>query len=246
MALIDYGSSDDEDDIQPEKPSKIAKIEATAPPAEEGTSEPQRPQPSVQDEKPVSLDTSGPAPGPSIPTQDTSAEFEGDTTPSSPYTYERNRLRELTMPTMPNFDIPDSPPPPPVNSEEAAVLAATTKKIERFLELKKKGVHFNERLQNSTSLRNPSLLPKLMQFADITREDSYRSSLPEGLGISVTWPEECYVEGLLRQNERKQKKKLAERDKVDFVPAVAKDEAKAQVQSAASEAGSGKKSRFDK
>jgi hypothetical protein len=153
------------------------------------------------------------------------------------------------MPSVPNFDIPDSPPPPTANSEEAAVLAATTKKIERFLELKKKGVHFNERLQNSTSLRNPSLLPKLMQFANITQEDSYRSSLPDGLGVSVTWPEECYVESLLRQNERKEKKRLAERDKVEFVPAAAKDESKAQQKNAAATSSGRegmKRSRFDR
>jgi hypothetical protein len=83
------------------------------------------------------------------------------------------------MPPVPNFDIPDAPSPPAQNSEEAATLAAVAKQFERFLELKKQGIHFNERLQNSTSLRNPSLLPKLMAFAEITEEDCYmrRSSL---------------------------------------------------------------------
>lgn len=123
------------------------------------------------------------------------------------------------MPTVPNFDIPDSPPPPPPNSEEDAALAATTKKIERFLELKKQGIHFNERLQNSSSLRNPSLLPKLMEFAGISREDSHATSLPESLAVPVKWPEDCYIESLLRQNEKKQKKRLADREKLDFVPA---------------------------
>jgi hypothetical protein len=154
------------------------------------------------------------------------------------------------MPTVPNFDIPDSPPPPTANSEEAAVLAATTKKIERFLELKKKGVHFNERLQNSTSLRNPSLLPKLMQFANITQEDSYRSSLPEGVSVPISWPEDCYVENLMKQNERKQKKRLAERDKVEFVPAAGtRDETSGQKKRAAGSSGGqdgAKKSRFDR
>lgn len=123
------------------------------------------------------------------------------------------------MPTVPNFEIPDSPPPPPHNSEEAAVLAATTKKFERFLELKRQGVHFNERLQTSASLRNPSLLPKLMDFAGITREESYASSLSEHVAVPVKWPEDCYVEGLMKQNERREKKRLRERDKVEFVPA---------------------------
>ena len=123
------------------------------------------------------------------------------------------------MPTIPNFNIPDSPPPPPANSEEAAVLAASTKKFERFLELKKKGIHFNERLQNSSSLRNPGLLPKLMEFAGISQMDSYTSSLPDSLALPKKWPAECYVESLVGQNARREKKRVAERDKVDFVPA---------------------------
>lgn len=151
------------------------------------------------------------------------------------------------MPTVPNFDIPDSPPPPPTNSEEAAALAATTKKFERFLGLKKQGVHFNERLQGSTSLRNPSLLPKLMDFAGISQEDSYASSLPKEVGVAVRWPEECYVESLLRRNERKERKRMSERERVDFVPA-----SKSAASSAAGTPGGGggggeqRKSRLDK
>lgn len=162
----------------------------------------------------------GPAAGPDLAEPDISAP---DEPPLSPYTFTRQRLRELTMPPIPNFDIPDSPPPPERNSEEAAALAATTKQFERFLELKRQGVHFNARLQDSTSLRNPSLLPKLMAFAGISEEDAYRSSLPEGLAVPVRWPEDCYGEELVRQNERYEKKRLAERERVDFVPAVQKD-----------------------
>ena len=143
-------------------------------------------------------------------------------TPTEPshlsYEAERQRLRELTLPTRPNFDIPDSPPPPKPNSEEAATLAATTKKFERFLEMKRQqGVHFNERLHNTASLRNPSLLPKLMDFAGITKEDSYRSTLPDDLGVPVKWSEESYVENLVKANERMGKKRKAERAKVEFV-----------------------------
>lgn len=123
------------------------------------------------------------------------------------------------MPTVPNFDIPDSPAPPTRNSEEAATLAATTKKFEHFLELKKQGTHFNERLQSSSSLRNPSLLPKLMDFAGVSIQDSYKSALPDDLAVPSSWPDECYVDNLLRQNERREKRKQADRDKLDFVPA---------------------------
>lgn len=185
----------------------------------------------------------GPAAGPSVP-QTSANPDETDAAPFSPHTFERQRLRELTMPTVPNFDIPDSPPPPPTNSEEAAALAATTKKFEKFLELKKQGTHFNERLQNSASMRNPSLLPKLMDFAGISQEDSYASSLPEEVGVAVKWPEECYIESLVRRNERREKKRTAERNKVDFVPA-----AKSAGSSATGTPASGgeqRKSRFDK
>lgn len=123
------------------------------------------------------------------------------------------------MPPVPTFDIPNSPPPPAMNSEDAARLAGLTKKFERFLELKKQGVHFNEKLLQSTSLRNPSLLPKLMDFAGITREDSYASALPDEIAVPTRWPEGSYAEHLVKVNERREKKRLAERDKIDFLPA---------------------------
>ena len=124
------------------------------------------------------------------------------------------------MPPIPNFSIPDAPTPPPQNSEEAAQLAAVSKQLERFLELKKQKIHFNERLQNSTSLRNPGLLPKLMAFAGIEdARDCYESSLPAELGVPARWHEDLYVEGLVKGNERREKKRAAERERVDFVPA---------------------------
>ena len=144
------------------------------------------------------------------------------------------------MPPIPNFNIPDSPPPPERNSEEAATLAAMTKQFERFLELKKQGVHFNTRLQDSSSLRNPSLLSKLMAFAGISAEDAYRSSLPEELAVPVRWPEDCYGQELVRQSERFEKKRMAERERVDFVPAAQKDVGSAN----GTPGGGSKKSKF--
>lgn len=158
----------------------------------------------------------GPQPGPSTLEPSSTVETPASA-PASPYTSERQRLRDLTMPTHPNFDIPSSPPPPPTNSEEAATLAATTKKFERFFELKKNGTHFNQRLQTTSSLRNPSLLPKLMEFAGISVEDSYASTLRNGMAVPVSWPEDCHVEGLIKSNETRERKRMAGRDKVDFV-----------------------------
>ncbi|KAK5124004.1 hypothetical protein LTR85_002201 [Meristemomyces frigidus] len=266
--LVAYASSDEEeDDIAPQKPAKIPKLHETGLQdaneligAQTDTvrldqQEPRGPPYApVADPEQAGLDTSTPAPGPSAgPRLDLSTASSAVTPsdpPLSPYTYERQRLRELTMPPVPNFDIPDSPSPSPMNGEEAAKLAATTKKFERFLELKKQGVHFNERLHNSSSLRNPSLLPKLMEFAGISQEESYASTLPEALAVPTKWPEECYVESLLKQNERREKKRLTERDKVDFVPAGKSAGLSAATTPGASAAVGGvkesRKSRFDK
>ena len=197
---------------------------------------PQIPQPSepTSQVKPREDDNIGPLPGPSasrsaeplgpsIHPEDEDDEDDRTTVPPlSPYTYERQRIQELTMPAVPNFDIPDSPPPPIAGSEAAVTLADTTVKFTRFLALKKQGVHFNERLQESAALRNPSLLPKLRDWAGITQEQSYASSLPAEVAVPGIWPEECYVDGLIRQNERRLKKakgKAGERDRMDFVPA---------------------------
>ena len=60
-----------------------------------------------------------------------------------------------------------------------------------------------------------------MDFAGISQEDSYASSLPEELDVLRKWPEECYVENLVGQNERRENKRLSERERVEFVAAAA-------------------------
>ncbi|KAK5720031.1 hypothetical protein LTR15_007304 [Elasticomyces elasticus] len=245
-ALVAYASSDEEDDVQPEKPAKSFTDAQVARIVKEGLSaqQPSKRSHASIAEPETHIQPLGPAQGPSALAQDMS-DTPSDP-PASPYTSERLRVRELTMPPFPNFEIPDAPPLPQMNSEEAAALAATTKKFERFLELKKQGVHFNERLQNSSSLRNPSLLPKLMEFASISLEDSYASTISESEGgVPVKWAEECYVENLVKQNEKREKKRVAEREKVDFVPAQAKSRASSAAGTPASGA-TGRKSRFDK
>ncbi|KAK3311110.1 uncharacterized protein B0T15DRAFT_571544 [Chaetomium strumarium] len=86
--------------------------------------------------------------------------------PRSPYTATRTLLRDLTLPSVPNMDIPPSPPgtPPPA-------LEALTAKFDTFLRLKRtKGVHFNERLAASAGMRNPALMDKLLGFVGIGTE----------------------------------------------------------------------------
>lgn len=198
-SLVTYASSDDEDEEQkvtaPVHTDTEKQTPSTAP----------KPQPQIQLQPQPAAEVAEVA---ALPEQQPAAPRPRSASPeSSPYTTTRTALHNLTMPTTPNFSIPASPPPPPTNSEASAVLAARTKKFERFLDLKRQGVHFNARLQGSSALRNPALLAKLMAFARIGREEAYASSLGEGLGVAVKWPEECHAAALLKANERREKKR---------------------------------------
>lgn len=135
---------------------------------------------------------------------------------SSPYSSSRQAVRNLTLPPVPNFEIPSSPPgsSPPGSGEKFA----------RFLELKKKGVHFNEKLENSSPLRNPSLLQKLREFAGISDAEQYMSNLPDGLAIPTEFPEWAYADQLnkLQADAAKRRAKgraQQGREAVDFVQA---------------------------
>lgn len=125
-------------------------------------------------------------------------------------------MRNLTLPTVPNFDIPASPPgSPPLRP---------TKKFAQFLELKKQGQHFNQRLENSSVLRDPGHMARLMDFAGVTEEETYTSTLPEGLAVPMVFPEWAYVEGLRASQKKIMKAKEEEnkrlpREALAFVPA---------------------------
>ncbi|THV95936.1 hypothetical protein D6D26_07266 [Aureobasidium pullulans] len=247
LGLGGYSSSDDEDEsIAPvSKPNQAVATKTigealpevvpsnpqpAAPTAVvESTTEPQPdPTPDPADEPapassgpalgPALGPMAGPAAGPSMPEAGPSAmpsEEDDGPVPSSPYTAGRLMLRNLTMPPVPNFQIPPSPPgsPPP----------DTTTKFARFLGLKKKGTHFNERLYHSSALRNPGLLPKLMDFAGISQEDQYATPWSQG-AIATKFPDWAYGDKLVAAHEKIAKKKEQEkaknpREAVDFVPA---------------------------
>lgn len=135
--------------------------------------------------------------------------------PSSPYTANRLLVQDLTLPSVPDFDIPPSPPGSPP--------AAVDKKFTQFLELKKKGIHFNTKLQQSAALKNPSLMDKLMQFVELEGSSQYETTLSKDLWDPDKFPEWAYRSQLRASRERIVKEREASvakgtRTSVDFVP----------------------------
>jgi len=136
--------------------------------------------------------------------------------PGSPYTSTRALLRDLTLPSHPNLDLPPSPPgsPPP----------ALTKKVTNFLELKDKGIHFNAKLESSPALRNPALMDKLLKFTGLDDDPTaqYATTLPKDLWDPGAFPDWAHRQGLRAAQERLRKEREVERaatGRVEFVPA---------------------------
>ncbi|KAE8376847.1 nucleophile aminohydrolase [Aspergillus bertholletiae] len=125
-------------------------------------------------------------------------------------------IHDLTLPPIPNLDIPLSPPGSPD--------ANTNAKFAHFLSLKKQGVHFNEKLAFSTSLKNPSLLKKLMEHAGIDGQIQYFTSLPPELWDMSGLPSWGFKEELLKSQKEFHRKteeqsSIGQRDTIDFVAA---------------------------
>lgn len=151
-------------------------------------------------------------PGPTMPSQDHSvaAEISQDSDAGKQQTIQR-----LTMPPVPNYDIPPSPPGSPAGS--------VNKRFVHFLKLKSQGVHFNAKLENSSALRNPALTQKLLDFAKIDEWDQYASALPPDLGVPTAYPPWAYSHELNKTQQAMRKKKDEHnskhiRDKLEFVP----------------------------
>lgn len=169
----------------------------------------------------------GPVLGPTIPTAtDDSLPMAGlleedqetGATPQSPYSANRALSRDLTLPTVPNYHIPPSPPGSPI--------ASTNARFKHFLELKKQGVHFNEKLAKSSALRNPGVMQKLMDFSDIDDAGQYATTLPKDLWDPEIFPANAYKEDLAKSQQKILKRKEDEksrgqRESVEFVSASA-------------------------
>ncbi|KAF2015936.1 hypothetical protein BU24DRAFT_450566 [Aaosphaeria arxii CBS 175.79] len=211
MLGINYASSDEEEVVPPKEikiptPDKPKKVVSAPNPKANSASE------QVASSAPIN----GPAQGPSLSLAPAGPGPSDDGIPGSPYTSTQSLIRELTLPTVPNFEIPPSPPgSPPLNP---------TRKFGRFLLLKKRGQHFNQRLESSSVLKDPGHLQTLMDFAKISDEDQYASSLPDGIAIPSKFPKWAYFEELSASQKRITKSReeantRVPRDGIDFVPA---------------------------
>ena len=163
-------------------------------------------------------DLSGDFIGPTLPVADTSADDKATTSPLSPYSAARSLIRDLTMPTNPNLNIPPPPPgsPPP----------GVDKKLSHFRELKKQGIHFNEKLARSSALKNPSLLGKLMDAAGVPVAQQYDTTLPDNLWAPSAFPPWAFKEELAKSQQEILKKKEEERarsqrESIEFISASA-------------------------
>ncbi|KAI4222412.1 MAG: hypothetical protein L6R36_006175 [Xanthoria steineri] len=141
---------------------------------------------------------------------------DGSTSPLSPYFEKRATIRNLTLPTVVDLNIPPSPPgsPPPGLSQ----------KFEHFMLLKKQGMHFNDKLAGSSALKNPMLLQKLMSSAGLITNDQYATTLPKDLWDPTAFPAWAYKEELAKGQQDITSKKEDEntrrqRDCIEFIPA---------------------------
>ncbi|KAK0392620.1 hypothetical protein NLU13_2115 [Sarocladium strictum] len=213
--LVAYASSDDEDEEAVSQPeanvSSCVQNNTSDTAKQEETAEPQ----------------SAPI-GPSLPpagdlnlpeAEDSLLEdafSDPERLPQSPYSANRSLIHDLTLPSVPDFDIPPSPPgsPPP----------AIDRKFTQFLDLKRKGIHFNQKLEQSAALKNPNLMDKLMRFVELDGASQYETTLPKDLWNPGAFPPWAYRESLRKSREQVVKEREAHnasgaRKAVDFVPA---------------------------
>ena len=126
--------------------------------------------------------------------------------PQSPYSANRTLLHNLTLPKNPNFDIPSSPSTPPASG--------MTEKFEHFLKLKQEGTHFNEKLVQSTALKNPCLLEKLMTFAGMEENEQYATTLTDVIWDPIRVPVWAFKDELEKTRQNVNKKKEEERNRI--------------------------------
>lgn len=156
---------------------------------------------------------------------------------SSPFSTSLSLIHDLTLPSVPNLDIPPSPPGSPNPMANS--------KFAHFLSLKKQGTHFNEKLAGSSSLKNPSLLQKMMDHAGIDEQAQYSTSLPLDLWDMSSLPEWGFKEQLLKTQQevrhRTEEKRLAgKRDSIEFVSSTPDDPSHSTLPNSRTKTGTGR------
>ncbi|KAI1640372.1 HCNGP-like protein-domain-containing protein [Biscogniauxia mediterranea] len=242
MALVGYESSDEEEEVAEvapaPKPESLKPVEGATDNASEKPNTTKTPEAATAaevEEKPAPAayvygPQMGPAAGPSFPPLEEADDIpeEAEATaasasapdlpapPGSPYSANRALLRDLTLPAVPNMEIPGSP-------RGVSPPAATSRKLEHFLELKRRGVHFNARLADSPAMRNPALADKMLAFAGLPDRDHYRTTLPPDLwDPAAAFPRHAFREQLRKsQAEIAQARARAKGTPVEFVPPAA-------------------------
>lgn len=68
-------------------------------------------------------------------------------------------------------------------------------------------MHFNEKLANSSQLRNPGLFQKLCKFADIGDREQYADALPPDLSLLPDFPPWAYGEQLNKKQADLQRRR---------------------------------------
>lgn len=135
----------------------------------------------------------GPMVGPAMPTATETQIEQNSPMVQSDSISERDTVRYLTQPSHPMTSIPPSPP----GSPDPALNA----KFKRFLELKAKGVHFNDDLGRKSTFRNPSLLNTLMDRAGLENDDQYKTSIPLSIWNPLDFQAYAFKEELLRSQQ---------------------------------------------
>ncbi|KAA8652272.1 HCNGP domain-containing protein [Aspergillus tanneri] len=163
----------------------------------------------------INPDPSGPVLGP-LHQETHSSDIHSLDGHSSPYSTSHTLVHDLTLPPVPNLDIPPSPPGTPNPTANA--------KFAHFLTLKEQEVHFNEKLASSTSLKNQDLLVKLMDHMGLYGQVQYYTSLPLDLWDTSCLPSWGFKEELLKtqketRNSIEDQRLASQRDTIGFVNA---------------------------
>lgn len=219
-ALVQYDSSSEDEGSSPKPPQPAVNETAIELQRDSVSSPASNKIAEASPQHDVQLSTQGPVMGPTVSTNENSS-YEGyeEVNYYQPAMSERDMIRYLTQATHPMTAMPPSPPGSPNR-----VLGA---KFRRFVELKAKGVHFNEDLARKDAFKNPSLLTVMMDRAGLSGASQYSTSLPvEVLDLSA-FPTSAFKDELLKDQQAiraqdEQEKKIlsvAGKRTIDFAPA---------------------------